>query len=75
MICVTKLVFVKMRTFRFTIKNIDAWAISNKEMIVVAEDKTKAKKMLKDSGYDIKTTSELVEIKAGIHVIQEMITE
>ena len=64
-----------MRTFRFTIKNIDAWAITNQEMIVVAENKTKAKQLLKDSGYDIKTTGELVELKTGVHLIQEMITE
>lgn len=64
-----------MRTFRFIIKNTHAWAITNQEMIVVAENKTKAKQLVKDSGYDIKTTGELVELKTGVHLIQEMITE
>jgi hypothetical protein len=63
-----------MRTFRFTIKNTDPWALTNKEIIVVAEDKPAAKQLLKEAKYEIQKTSDLVEIKTGVHVIQEETT-
>ena len=64
-----------MRTFHFTVTNTDAWAITNREIIVVAEDKVAAKKALKLAGYDNLKTSALVELKDGVHVIQTETTE
>lgn len=64
-----------MRTFRYTIKNTDSWRITDTEIVVIAEDKVSAKKLLKAAKYDIQKTSDLVELKAGVHMIQEPMTE
>lgn len=63
-----------MRTFKFTVKNPDNWAITDTEIIVIAEDKVSAKKMLKSANYDVKKTHELIELTSGVHIIQLMST-
>jgi hypothetical protein len=63
-----------MRTFKFTVKNQDDWAICNTEIIVVAKDKLLAKKMLVSANYDINKIHDLIELTSGIHIIQEMST-
>jgi hypothetical protein len=65
----------KMRTFRFTIDNPDKWAITDTEIVVIAEDKPSAKKLLTKAGYTVDKTSELIELVEGIHIIQESIVE
>lgn len=64
-----------LRIFKYTLKNTDVWAITDHIMVVVANSKIQAKQMLNKSGYDVKKTSELIELKQGIHFIQQAITE
>lgn len=64
-----------MKTFKFTVINSDRWAITNKEIIVVAANKLAATEKLIQSGYEINNDSELIELDEGVHIIQEDITE
>lgn len=67
-------------TFRYTEENTDEWAISDCEIIIIAENKSEAMKMLKDSdelkfhGIQIKKEN-LVKLNSGIHIITEKATE
>ena len=64
-----------LRTFKYTIENKDEWRITDYILVIVAQSKTHAKILLTKNGYNIQKTSEIVELKEGIHMIQEMITE
>jgi hypothetical protein len=64
-----------MGTYQFTIKNNDTWAITNTEIVVVADNKVAAKIMLKKEGYYIEKTSELTELETGVHIVQNKCTE
>lgn len=64
-----------MKTFNYTIKNDEPWAITDKEIIVVSENKKSAQKALKEAGYSDVSAKELVELNVGVHIIQDPITE
>ena len=64
-----------MKTFWYTIDNTDTWRITDNEIIVVADNKKAAIKALKDAGYDNIISENLRELKTGVHIIQEQITE
>lgn len=64
-----------LKTYKYTVKNTDDWAITDNIMVVVAESKMKAKQLLNKSGYNVKKTSEIIELKEGLHFIQEAIVE
>jgi len=64
-----------MKTFHYTIKNTDPWAITDTEIIVIAINKVSAKKLLKEAGHNDVKTSDLIELKTGVHTIQTYMTE
>ncbi len=64
-----------MKTYHYTINNDDTWRITDTEIIVIADGKIAAKKLLIASGYYDVKSKELVEIKIGVHVIQHAQTE
>jgi hypothetical protein len=63
-----------MKVFKFTIKNNDEWAITNLEVIVVADDKFDAIKLLQEAGYNL-SDGKLIRLEEGVHLIVEAMTE
>lgn len=68
-------ILIKMGAYKFTVKNEDTWAITDTEIVVIADNKVAAKNLLKQEGYSIEKARELIELETGVHVIQEMQTK
>lgn len=71
----------KLRTFQFTYINNDDWAITDTKIVVIAENKRKAIKIVDEhkdryKWYNTKAGEmEIIELKKGLHLIQEGLTE
>lgn len=64
-----------MKTYKYSIPNTDDWAITDTEIVVVADNKNVAVKMLEED-FKIKVDREkLTLLKKGVHIIQHEITE
>jgi hypothetical protein len=64
-----------MKAFKYTVMNTDKWRLTDTEIVVIATSKATAKTKLKKEGYDIKNTSELIELVEGVHIIQNGFSE
>jgi hypothetical protein len=68
-----------MRAFRYTIPNLDKWAICDTEIIVVHQDIYMAENTLLTSGMlpvgHVFNPKQLVSLPVGVHLIQESVTE
>jgi len=61
-----------MRAFRFKVKNNDDWALTDLEVVIIANNVEHCLEILNGKGYYHVTEEDLIELEEGFHVIQDM---
>lgn len=64
-----------MRTYYYTIENKEEWRITDTEIVIIADTKNQAIRMLKNKGYHNIDSKLVTRMTKGVHIIQQEITE
>lgn len=65
-----------MKTFHYTIKNYDIWAITDNEIIIVAENIDIAfDKLVNYYKKEVFDKELLIELEEGVHIVQFQFSE
>lgn len=62
-------------TFKYTVENKEKWALTNTELVIVADSKEQAIEFLSASGVEDINPDEVILLETGVHFIQYEITE